>query len=390
LIPFSAVSEAERARTGSAEDLVTRLRRTRTRTLGLFSAWQAALPDLRVPLRAELNPPLWELGHVGWFQEWWLRRNPECDRGLAGDPDARRAPSLVPGADGLFDSSRVPHDSRWSLRLPDVATLLDYLDAVLADTCERLARDEDTDEALYFARLALFHEDMHNEAAVYMAQGLDIPIPEPLVNGSPDRPASAAGQGEVPVAAGVWRTGTEAPGFRFDNELAEHAVPLDAFRIDTAPVSWRAYLAFVMDTGAPLPPFVHAEGGLWRQRRFGVWRPLDLDAPVVHVSWHDAQAYCAWAGRRLPTEFEWECAALTVPGFAWGEVWEWTASPFEPYPGFTPHPYRDYSAPWFGTRRVLRGASSATAAEMAHPRYRNFFTPDRRDIHAGFRTVAVT
>ncbi len=389
MIPFDADLEAECARTGSAADLTTRLRRTRARTLGLFSAWQTALPDLRVPMRPELNPPLWELGHVGWFQEWWLRRNPDRDLGLAGNPDAPRDPPLMPGADALFDSTHVPHDSRWTLPLPGTASLLDYLDAVLADTCERLARSEATHDALYFARLALFHEDMHNEAAVYMAQGLDIPIPAALADGSADRPTLATPRGEAVVGACLWRTGTEAPGFRFDNELADHAVPLDAFRIDTIPVSWRAYLAFVTDTGMPLPPFVRAEDGAWQQRRFGLWGALDLDTPAVHVSWHDAQAFCAWAGRRLPTEFEWECAAHTVPGFAWGEVWEWTASPFEPYPGFTPHPYRDYSAPWFGTRRVLRGASRPTAAEMAHPRYRNFFTPDRRDIHAGFRTVAV-
>lgn len=389
MIPFDVASEAERARTGAAADLAARLRRTRARTLGLFSAWQTALPDLRVPLQPELNPPLWELGHVGWFQEWWNRRNPDRGLGLAGHPDAPRAPSLVPDADALFDSSRVPHDSRWTLPLPDAATLLDYLDAVLGDTCERLTRSDGTDDALYFPRLALFHEDMHNEAAVYMAQGLDIPIPASLADGQPDRPPLAARHGEAAVAACSWHTGIDAPGFRFDNELAEHAVPLDAFRIDTSPVSWRAYLAFVTATGTLPPPYLRAEGGAWQQRRFGVWQAVDLDAPAVHVNWHEAQAFCAWAGRRLPTEFEWECAAHTVPGFAWGEVWEWTASPFEPYPGFAPHPYRDYSAPWFGTRRVLRGASRATAAEMAHPRYRNFFTPDRRDIHAGFRTVSM-
>jgi EgtB-related family protein len=90
----------------------------------------------------------------------------------------------------------------------------------------------------------------------------------------------------------------------------------------------------------------------------------------------------------LPTEFEWECAALSGPGFSWGHVWEWTASPFIPFPGFVPHPYRDYSKPWFDTRRVLKGACAATSAALAHPRYRNFFEPQRSDIFAGFRSCA--
>ena len=95
-----------------------------------------------------------------------------------------------------------------------------------------------------------------------------------------------------------------------------------------------------------------------------------------------------WAGRRLPTESEWECAALTAPGFSWGQVWEWTASPFAPYPGFVAHPYRDYSQPWFDGRPVLRGASFATQPGMRHPRYRNYFTADRSDLFAGFRSCA--
>jgi EgtB-related family protein len=123
-------------------------------------------------------------------------------------------------------------------------------------------------------------------------------------------------------------------------------------------------------------------------RRFGTWLDLVPAAPASNLTCHEAEAWCAWAGRRLPTEEEWEYCATTQPDMQWGEVWEWTASPFAPYPGFTPHPYRDYSAPWFGSRRVLRGASTATHARMRHPRYRNFFTPERNDILAGFRSCA--
>jgi EgtB-related family protein len=119
--------------------------------------------------------------------------------------------------------------------------------------------------------------------------------------------------------------------------------------------------------------------------------PIDPAAPACQLTAHEAEAWCRSAGRRLPTEDEWETAATlatTSDDFAWGEVWEWTASAFAPYPGFVPHPYRDYSQPWFDGRRVLRGASFATAPWMRHPRYRNFFPADRNDVFAGFRSCA--
>jgi EgtB-related family protein len=179
--------------------------------------------------------------------------------------------------------------------------------------------------------------------------------------------------------------------------------------IDAQPVSWARYLPFVeaggyeqrewwSDAGrewlahqsARQPARLQLTASGWQQRRGGRWRPLDPLHAAVHLTEHEAQAWCRWAGRRLPTEAEWECATLTLPGFCWGQVWEWTASAFEPYAGFAPHPYRDYSAPWFGSRRVLRGACQATSPALAHARYRNFFEPQRNDIFAGFRSAAST
>jgi gamma-glutamyl hercynylcysteine S-oxide synthase len=200
--------------------------------------------------------------------------------------------------------------------------------------------------------------------------------------------------------------GSAGAGFAFDNELQSHEVTLGAVGIDAQPVTWARFLPFVeaggyeqrewwSDAGLDWlarqperrPARVRLAGGGWQQRRGGRWLAVAPLHAAVHLTAHEAEAWCRWAGRRLPTEAEWECAALTLPGFSWGQVWEWTGSAFEPYPGFVPHPYRDYSAPWFGSRRVLRGACAATAPALAHARYRNFFEPHRGDIFAGFRTA---
>jgi EgtB-related family protein len=121
---------------------------------------------------------------------------------------------------------------------------------------------------------------------------------------------------------------------------------------------------------------------------FGRWQALVPGAPACHLNAFEAQAWCAWAGRGLPTEAQWVVAAQQA-GFVWGQVWEWTASPFAPFPGFVAHPYRDYSQPWFDGRPVLKGASFATHPRMRHRQYRNYFTPERTDLFAGLRSVAV-
>ena len=403
LYPEMAIDyqSAARARTGNRADLSAALTDARRQTLAGFAAYADALPALGVPQRADLNPPLWELGHIGWFQEWWTVRNPEIAQGWRADPLAARPAPFLPGADTLYDSNAVPHDSRWQLPLPDANATRDYLAAGLDASLAALAASGPGDDDLYFHRLALFHEDMHNEGTIYMAHGLGIALPVP-----PPTAAAAPG-GTLPVAATRHRLGWAGPGFAFDNELTGREVDIGAFEIDVAPVSNARFAAFVeaggyadarhwsaagqawrLEQGASAPRFWREAASVWQQRWFGAWRDLEDNAAATNLNCYEAEAYCAWAGRRLPSEAEWEVAAFVLPDMAWGEVWEWTADPFTPYPGFVAHPYRDYSEPWFGSRRVLRGASLATHARMRHPCYRNFFTPERRDIFAGFRTCA--
>ena len=394
---LSNVALALHARTAGAADLADLLRDSRARTVALAKAYASALgQQMTVPFAPELNPPLWELGHIGWFQEYWICRNSQRALGTRADPVCVRSSSILDAADTLYDSSHVPHATRWSLPLPNLNATLDYLTTGLNATLDCLERSAEDDASLYSFRLALFHEDMHAEAAVYMAQslGLDVGLAAQLTVGGP--PATCN------VEAGFWQLGAGAdttPGFAFDNELAGHVVAVPAFEIDDRVVSWRRYLEFIptaQDGSSPStawPRYLRQRqtsqtSPVWEQSRFGRWTELDLDAPACHLSYFEVQAWCHRAGRALPTEVQWEKAAMTHTGFQWGQVWEWTASTFAAYPGFEAHPYRDYSAPWFGTRPVLRGACNATAQRMAHPRYRNFFTPDRTDIFAGFRTCS--
>lgn len=400
------VSEAETARCGGKVQLAEALQAARERSLALFAACEAALgPGLRVPCTPELNLPLWELGHAGWFADWWLARNPQRHRGVNADPQAQRAPARQAArgvhADALYNSSAVAHDARWRLDLPGADAVRADLAASLRDTLALLADAPEDDTGLYFFRLALFHEDMHAEAAVYMAQTLGF---EPLAS-HPAPPATARRPTALHLTATDWTLGRSGPGFAFDNELGVHGVAVNAFEIDAQPVTWAQFLPFIESGSYAQRRFWGAPGWIWRlsqerqaprylrqgaqgweQQVFGRWQPLDPAAPASHLSAFEAQAWCAWAGRRLPTEAEWEVAAQD-PRFEWGSVWEWTASAFAPFPGFVPHPYVDYSAPWFDGRPVLKGASAATAPRMRHPQYRNYFTPERNDIYAGFRSV---
>lgn len=344
------------------------------------------------PRAEHLNPPLWELGHVAWFQERWCLRARE---------DGHFDPGLLPGTDALYDSSTVPHDSRWSLPLLPLAAARDYAGQVKAAVEDRL-KSAFSPELAYFAELCAYHELMHIEAWWMAFQNLGYAVPErppSPVLASPQQPRLAFDAGEAVLGSGPEQ------GFIFDNEKWRHAEPVAAFDIDAQPLSETAFAAFVdaggyrsdvgwseaglawrRSSGAAHPLYWKRDQGQWRVRQFTEWRPLQPHAPVLHVSRHEAEACAAWMGRRLPTAGQW-LRATGHAAFQWGAAWEWMREPFAPYAGFVADPYQDYSEPWFHTHGELRGGGPVTDPLLKRTGFRNFYLPHRRDAFSGFRTV---
>ena len=359
----------------------------------------------QVPQRAGVNPIAWELGHLAWFAEFWILRGPHA-LNAQGFVDAAQPPRIA-GPDAVFDSARLAHAERWRTPMPSRSELIARLATQLDACIDAIPADANDDAAHYFHRLALFHEDMHGEAFTWLRAALGWPAPaglealQPLARSEP-----------IEIAGGDTTIGRarHAAGFSFDNEQPAKRVRVDAFEVDSAPVTAGQFLGFVEAGGYGDPRFWPGPAGIWRAshaaphpgrwrraangewqtRGFDRWLPFDRDTAVIHVNAWEAEAYCRWSGRRLPSAAEWEIAAAD-PRFRWGRsVWEWTATAFEPYPGFEPGPYRDYSNPWFGDHRELRGGSFATHARLHHASYRNFFMPGRADVFAGFRCASKT
>ncbi|MBN8506491.1 MAG: SUMF1/EgtB/PvdO family nonheme iron enzyme [Burkholderiales bacterium] len=368
------------ARHGSALDLAALWPALRAE---LLAAYEPFWPQhTRVAERAEWNLPLWELGHVAWFAERWTLR--QLDRHLG--PRADPARPLPPGncRDDFYDSSAVPHARRWQLPLPDragtVALLAQQLEGALGALREL---GNEGDDALYPFRLSLLHEAMHLEAARLLARSLGLPTPSPRSGG--------VEQVEIAVPALRVPLGHAGDGgFAFDNELQGHAVEVATFRVDARARLWRDLLPWLSSPAWHDDRLWSEAGQCWRRAQVPRdLAALDPDAPAEPLSAHEAEAWCRWAGRRLLSEAEW-LAASGQPGFAWGEVWEWTAEPFASFAGFPSHPYRDYSAPWFdGRHRLLKGASRFTPEVLRDVLFRNFYLPGRSDLVAGLRTAAI-
>jgi iron(II)-dependent oxidoreductase len=413
------------------DHIIAALKDSRQRTLALISDLNEE--QLRVPLLPIINPIVWEIGHVGWFQEKWVLRQ------------TRGEPPLISNADALWDSAVVAHDTRWNLPLLSIADTRAYLAGVLERVVEGLYSRPLSEHQAYFCWLSVMHEDMHGEALTYTRQTLGYPAPSlnagllPTVESVPESDGEFAG-GEYLLGARRDRR------FVFDNEKWEHPVEVKPFAIARSPVTQGQFAEFVDDGGYRGRDLWSDEGWNWRQgvqtlhplywsrhgqswavRLFDRTLPLGIDLTLIHVNWYEAEAYCNWAGCRLPTEVEWELAAsgfekrefpwgneppsqahaqldgqclgpVSVEAFAAGEspegvrqmignVWEWTADDFGPYPGFIRDPYKEYSEPWFGPPyKVLRGGCWATRSRLIRNTWRNFYTKDRRDVFAGFRT----
>ncbi|MEV0402673.1 ergothioneine biosynthesis protein EgtB [Actinoallomurus sp. NPDC050550] len=420
------------------ERIATELIAARERSVGLtLDALDE--PDLVTQVSPLMSPLVWDLAHIGNYEELWLLR-------AAAGQEAMR-----PEIDDLYDAFEHPRAERPKLPLLTPAESRAYIDTVrnkVLDSLEKapLSGGRLTEGGFVYG-MVIQHEHQHDETMLATHQlRKDGPA---LLDPSPAEPPAGdvalAGR-EVLVEAGPFVMGTSDDPWAYDNERGAHTVDLPAFFIDVTPVSNAAYLAFMENGGYDdprwwhpdgwdwrmrsekrAPAFWRREGGQWVRRRFGRTEPVPPEEPVQHVCWYEADAYARWAGKRLPTEAEWEKAASWDPAadrkrrLPWGDegehanlgqrmmrpapvgsypegasaygvrqllgdVWEWTSSDFRGYPGFRVFPYKEYSEVFFGTDyKVLRGGSWATHPMACRTTFRNWDYPIRRQIFAGFR-----
>jgi iron(II)-dependent oxidoreductase len=364
------------ASSSSKEAIAARLAEARRRTLELVEQLDdEQLNRVYSPL---LSPLAWDLGHIANFEELWLVQTVGRREPLDGELGS------------LYDAIENPRRTRGELPILRDDELRAYLDDVRERTLDVLAEVDVGPEAEdpllregFVYEMLVAHELQHNETMLQllmMVDGYELP------GGYPARAAARADDPEmVHLPPGTHLIGAPEEGFAYDNERSRHSIELDAFEIDRHPATNAAYARFIEDTGAEPPLYWERDGEEpWVRTAMGRRDPIDPDLPVIHISADEADAFARWAGKRLPSEFEWEAARPELEGL--GQVWEWTSSHFLPYPGFEAFPYPEYSEVFFGdTYRVLRGSSWATHPHVARPTFRNWDLPERRQIFAGLR-----
>jgi iron(II)-dependent oxidoreductase len=392
-------------------DLKTRvaehLAHARERTLGILEPLDDV--DLTRQVSPLMSPLVWDLAHIGHFEELWLLRR------LAA------AAPTDPRFDDLYDAFRHPRRVRAELPIlgPDAARsfvagirarVLDQLDRVDFDTVDPLLVDPLLTDAFVYG-MVIQHEHQHDETLLATINLMDGNLMDAVAYPRPPAPNTIVGRGEVRIPEGDFVMGTDTEPWAYDNERPARHVAIAPFCIDRGPVTNARYAEFIADGGyddprlwnekgwawrteaAPAHPlgWTSAGSGTWSLTRFGHTDDLPSDAPVEHVCWYEADAFARWDAKRLPTEAEWESAAsfgaasgAGLEGV--GTVWEWTASDFLAYPGFRAFPYAEYSEVFFGDEyKVLRGGSWATDPVAVRTTFRNWDYPIRRQIFSGFR-----
>ncbi len=358
----------------SKEAIADRLAEARRRTYELIEPLDdAQLNRVYSPI---LSPLAWDLGHIANFEELWLVQTIGEREPLHGELGR------------FYDAIENPRKNRGELPILRDAELRSYLAEVrerTLDVLDQVEIDADAEDPLlregFVYEMLIAHEQQHNETMLQLLQ---------LVDGyEPLRPVGTesvtSGPEMIALDGGEYEIGAAASGFAYDNERPRHRVELAPFEIDRTPVTNAAYTAYMEATGAEPPLYWegNAEAG-WVSVAMGRNEPADPAQPVIHLSWQEADAFARWAGKRLPSEQEWEAACAEL--HAVGQVWEWTSSDFLAYPGFEPFPYREYSAVFFGDEyKVLRGGSWATDHAVMRPSFRNWDLPQRRQIFSGFR-----
>jgi gamma-glutamyl hercynylcysteine S-oxide synthase len=399
-------------RRGGRELLSLALIDARNRTLRWLSAFSGGA--VAVP-HQEFDPPLWLVGHVGWFQECAIARNLQRAQGAAATRTAMLA-SIEPRADAWFDPTVKTREQRW--RDTDVSDghLRDYLAATLDTTLEMLEHAEETDAGLQMYRLALDREDRAAEmlAALAQAAGLATPGAKELWPLWPSR----VRREPLWFAAQLHALGTPPGGYVPDNERWAHDEPVPEFEIDAQPVQWSQFAEFADDGGYDDPQWWGVAGWAWVERherrapryveqlgravlaqRAGQLQRVATAQAAAHVSWYEADAWCRWAGRRMPTEVEWELAVLQgrPRGLVWGDVHEWVAGraalwsddPASATPPWTGDAVPATTSPSSNQLRVTRGASVVTVPRLRHPKARGFHRPESDHLFVGFRSCAL-